>query len=222
MTAFYPLYLRLQDEKCLVVGGGKVAERKVKSLLDSGAAVTVVSPQITTKLQTLKDENKIIHKEEEFCEIHLTDVLLVISATNNEEVNRQVAQLCFTRKVLVNVVDDPPKCNFFVPAVVRQGSLSIAVSTNGKSPLLAAQIRRQLEKDFGPEYADFLELLGQVRLELLNSVPQEEKRREILERIVQSDILTLFKEKRYEEIKERVENAYRGCGSEPPHRPGRN
>ncbi len=217
MTVLYPLYLRLNGEKCLVVGGGNVAARKVQSLLESGADVTVVSPELTSKLSELKKQQKITHLEQEYTEDVLEDVFLVICATNIEEVNQQVAQDCFARKILVNVVDDPPKCNFFVPSVVRQGNLSIAISTNGKSPLLARSIREQLEKVFGSEYGEFLEILGQVRLDLLQTERDPEKRRIVLEQIVQSDILKLLKERRYEDIKERVENAYRRSGSQPPH-----
>ncbi|WP_031513653.1 precorrin-2 dehydrogenase/sirohydrochlorin ferrochelatase family protein [Desulfofalx alkaliphila] len=212
MAQLYPIYLRLAGEKCLVVGGGKVAQRKVKSLLKSDACVTVVSPRLTSELHRLKEEHKITYHAEEFKEGHLEGMQLVISATDNEEVNRRVAELCFSKNILVNVADDPGKCSFFVPAVVRQGDLSIAVSTGGKSPLLAARIREQLERTYGPEYAEFLELLGQVRIDLIQNIDQPEKRREILEDIVQSDILSLIKEKRYEDIKERIQNAYRGRG----------
>lgn len=213
MTQLYPLYLRLNNEKCLVVGGGKVAERKIKSLLDAEAAVTVVSPQLTPALYVLKEQAKIKHIERTYQEKDLAGSFLVICATDNKELNRKVAEQCLARKILVNVVNDPPQSNFFVPAVVRQGSLSIAVSTDGKSPLLAARIREQLEKTYGSEYADFLELLGQVRVDILEKEPDPETRRKILEQIVQSDIINLLKEKRYDEIKERVQNAYRSSGS---------
>ncbi|MBO8136837.1 MAG: bifunctional precorrin-2 dehydrogenase/sirohydrochlorin ferrochelatase [Desulfotomaculum sp.] len=212
MTEFYPLYLRLEGQKCLVVGGGKVAERKVKKLLRSGAEITVISPRLTPALAAIKEQRLIKHIEREYREEDLKDAFLVFCATNNEEVNRQIADYCSRNKILVNIVDDPQRCDFFVPAVVRQGPLSIAISTNGRSPLLAARIREQLEKTFGPEYADFLELLGQVRMELLQNVPDPEKRRQVLEKIVQSDILKLYKEKRFDKIKERVEDAYRSCG----------
>ncbi|MBM7855577.1 precorrin-2 dehydrogenase/sirohydrochlorin ferrochelatase [Desulfohalotomaculum tongense] len=212
MTEFYPLYLRLEGEKCLVVGGGKVAERKVKKLLESGADIVVVSPRLTPGLAALKEQARITHIERECQEKDLQDAFLVFSATDDEEVNRRVAEYCIKNKILVNIVDDPQRCSFFVPAVVRQGPLSVAVSTNGKSPLLAARIREQLENTFGPEYADFLELLGQVRVDLLQRVPEHHKRREVLEKIVQSDILKLYKEKRYDKIKERVQHAYRSSG----------
>lgn len=212
MVKIYPIYLRLQAENCLVVGGGQVAGRKVKALLESEAAVTVVSPQLTTGLTDLKTQAQIKHIEREYQERDLAGMFLVISATNNEEANRQVAEHCFAKKILVNVVDDPPKCNFFVPAVVRRGLLTIAVSTDGKSPLLAARIRAQLETQYGDGYAELLELLGQVRQDLLENIPEPDRRREILERLVEPDVLLLFKEKRYDQIKEWVQSAYRSGG----------
>jgi precorrin-2 dehydrogenase/sirohydrochlorin ferrochelatase len=213
MTKLYPLYLRLNKEKCLVVGGGKVAERKVKRLLEAEATVTVVSPLLTPQLAELKKQAQIKHIERMYQEQDLEGAFLVICATDDKKLNRKVAEQCQEQKLLVNVVNDPPQSNFIVPAVIRQGSLSIAVSTDGKSPLLAARIREQLEKTYGSEYADFLELLGEVRRDIVENVEDSEVRKEILENIVQSDILTLIKEKRYQEIKERVQNAYSRSGS---------
>ncbi|MTI81985.1 MAG: bifunctional precorrin-2 dehydrogenase/sirohydrochlorin ferrochelatase [Firmicutes bacterium] len=212
MAEFYPLYLRLEKESCLVVGGGNVAERKVKKLLNSGAIITVISPRLTLGLLELKEKAQIRHIAREYKNQDLKDAFLVFCATDNKNVNQQVAEYCKDQKILVNIVDDPVKCSFFVPAVVRQGPLSIAISTSGRSPMMAARIREQLEDTYGPEYADFLELLGQVRMELLQSVSDDQKRREILEQILQSDILKLYKEKRYDKIKERVQDAYRRCG----------
>ncbi|MEG6615462.1 bifunctional precorrin-2 dehydrogenase/sirohydrochlorin ferrochelatase [Peptococcaceae bacterium 1198_IL3148] len=213
MTKLYPLYLRLNGEKCLVVGGGKVAARKVNSLLEAEATVTVVSPILIPPLAELEKKGQIEHIQRTYQEKDLEGAFLVICATDDKEVNRRVAAQCQQKKILVNVVNDPPQSNFFVPAVIRQGSLSIAVSTDGKSPLLAARIREQLEQTYGPEYADFLELLGEVRQDIIENVPDPETRREILQRIVQSDIISLIKENRYQEIKERVQNAYRSSGS---------
>jgi precorrin-2 dehydrogenase / sirohydrochlorin ferrochelatase len=213
MPTLYPLFLKLKGKKCLVVGGGKVAERKVLSLLETEATVTVVSPQLTPVLTELKEQFRITHIEQEYQVEVLDGIFLAISATDAEEVNLRVAEDCFSRNILINVVDDPEKCNFFVPAVVRRGHLSIAVSTDGKCPLLAARIRADLEKTFGPEYADLLELLEQVRTDLIKNEPSPEKRREILEKLLQSDFLELFREKRLAEIEERVLNVYRSSRS---------
>lgn len=213
MTQLYPLYLRLNNQKCVVVGGGKVAERKVKSLMEAGANILLVSPQLTPGLTQLKELGKIKHIARTYQQEDLAGAFLVICATDSKEVNGSVANQCQAQGILVNVVNDPPKSNFFVPAVVRRGALSIAVSTDGKSPLLAANIRKQLEESYGVEYADFLELLGQVRQDVLANVPDPVNRKAIMEKIIQSDIINLLREKRYDEIKERIQHAYHSSGS---------
>lgn len=213
MTQPYPIFLRLDKQKCLVIGGGKVAERKVKSLLQAGANVVVVSPQLTPGLTHFKEQGKIKHIAREYQPQDLSEAFVAICATDNKELNGQVADQCRKRNILVNVVNDPPKSNFFVPATMQRGSLSIAISTNGKSPLLAAHIREQLEQTYGPEYADFLELLGQVRQDVLHNVPDSHRRKRIMEKIIQSDIIKLLREKRYDKIKERIQHAYHSSGS---------
>jgi len=195
----------------MVVGGGRVAERKVKALIESGAKITVVSPKLTTYLQQIKDKGTIKHVDREYKDGDVEGMFLVISAADNEDVNQRVSDQCFAKGILVNVVDDPPKCNFFVPAVLRRGDLTIAISTRGKSPMLAACIRGQLEKQYGSEYAELLKLLGDIRQELKQSVPDIKLRRRILERIVELGSLLLFDEKSYKDIKELVRDA--GSGS---------
>ena len=207
------MYLKLENENCLVVGGGRVAERKVKALLESGANITVVSPDLTPYLRELKEKGVIRHIDRKYQDSDLEGMFLVISATDDESVNKRVSDQCFARKILVNVVDDPPKCSFFVPAVVRRGDLTIAISTGGKSPMLAARIREQLEKQYGVEYAELLKLLGDIRQELKESVPDVEQRRKILERIVELRSLLLFDKKSYKDIKELVQGVGSSSGS---------
>ncbi|MCL0049715.1 bifunctional precorrin-2 dehydrogenase/sirohydrochlorin ferrochelatase [Peptococcaceae bacterium] len=207
------MYLKLENENCLVVGGGRVAERKIKALLESGADITVVSPDLTPYLRELKEKGVIRHIDRKYQDSDLEGMFLVISATDDESVNKRVSEQCFARKILVNVVDDPPKCSFFVPAMVRRGDLTIAISTGGKSPMLAARIREQLEKQYGVEYAELLKLLGDIRQELKESVPDVEQRRKILERIVELGSLLLLNEKSYKDIKELVQDVGSSSGS---------
>jgi precorrin-2 dehydrogenase/sirohydrochlorin ferrochelatase len=119
------------------------------------------------------------------------------------------------RNLVVNIVDDPGKGNFFVPAVVRRGALTIAVSTEGKSPMLARKIREELERAYGPQFSEFLELLGQLRERVINNETSEQKKRNLLEELVSEEILDLLKEGRLELVKERLHSAYRGSGLEP-------
>lgn len=204
MYNFYPIYLNLKNQKCLVVGGGKVAERKVQSLLECGADVHVVSPELTPVLQELAREGKITYVKRGYATTDLEGAFLVIGSTNDERVNKRIADDCFERNMPVNIVDDPPKCNFIVPAVVRQGSLSISISTDGKSPVLARKIRERFEEEFGPEYASFLELMGDLRKKIIATVPEESERRQIFEELAECGILELLKEGKDEDAKERI------------------
>lgn len=205
MSTLYPVYLDLHEKKCLVVGGGKVAERKISSLLDCGGRVFVVSPQLTPELARMAESGEIVHIHRNYTTTDLENAFLVVSATDDEKINRRVADDCLERNVLVNVVDDPAKCNFFVPAVFRQGALSISVSTEGKSPMLARKIREGLPEMFGPEYSEFLDLMGILRERIITTVAVPEERRRLFYDLVNSDILDLLKTGQHEKVKERID-----------------
>lgn len=215
MVKCYPVSLNLEGRTCLVVGGGLIAERKVGSLLECKARVLVVSPELTAKLQQLFNRGSIIYRQGKFEPSDLEGAFLVISATNNDKVNKQVASLCFSRNLLVNVVDDPPQGNFFVPAVVRRGPLQIAISTDGKSPLLSRKIREELEQRYGPEYGLLVETLGQIREEVISEIADSRQRRTILAGLVDDEVLNLLRQKQFDRAKERVRNAYSNSRSKP-------
>ena len=204
MYNFYPISLDLKNRKCLVVGGGRVAERKVRSLLQCGAHVWVVSPELTGELQKLAAEGTISFVRRHYATEDLEECFLVISAVDDHEINSRVANDCSERSILVNVVDDPPRCLFAVPSVLRRGSLCIAVSTDGKSPLLARRIREELESLFGAEYDEFLEIMGEVRSRVLREIPDKEERRRIFECLINSDLLKLIREGERDLVEERV------------------
>lgn len=208
MGEYYTISLNLKGHKCLVVGGGKVAERKVQTLLNCGANVFVVSPDVTSQLFSQANSGTIDYIARKYKSTDLADVFLVISATNDDKTNRQVAEDCFMRKILINVVDDLPNCNFIVPATLRRGPLTISISTEGKSPMLARTIREQLEQQFGPEYGSFLEIMGQVRQRAIREIPDEIKRRQIFEYLIKSDLLELIKSGQDYKVKERIEYVF--------------
>src|SRR6266446_2248924 len=138
---FYPVFLELKDRPVLVVGGGAVAERKVESLLEAGASVTVVSPEVTPVLKERSAQGKIRLHLRRVAEPDLEGVMLVISATDEASIQKEVARWAASRRVLVNTVDQPDLCDFIVPAVVRRGDVTVAISTSGVSPALAAELR---------------------------------------------------------------------------------
>lgn len=205
MAHLYPIFLNLTGRLCLVVGGGKVAERKIATLLEYEARVRVVSPEFTPKIEDWADQGIIGLYERVFEPQDLEDISLVFAATGDEQINGYVSELCRQKMILVNAVDDPPHCDFFVPSILRRQSLCVAISTEGKSPLLAAKLRRELEKFIPVEYGEWVEILGGLRDQIKNSTLDIDERREIFEALVNSDILDLLREGRNEQIKERIQ-----------------
>lgn len=189
MPTYYPVLLDLTARPCLVIGGGKVAEGKVKGLLAAGARVTVVSPEITPALQHLAEIGQIGWEQRTYREGDLAGAFLAIAATDDRTVTQQVWEEAERRQVLLNAADDPAHCHFILPAVHRQGDLVIAVSTGGKSPALAVQLRDRLAKQFGPEYAWLLDMLAALRQEVAARYPDPETRKQVWDRIMASETL---------------------------------
>jgi precorrin-2 dehydrogenase/sirohydrochlorin ferrochelatase len=162
----FGMFIELADRECLVVGGGSVGTRKVESLLEAGARVTVVSREVTPELKRLIDGGMVAYRGESFAPAHLAGMLLCVSALDDRAGNEAVAGSCRKRGVLVNVVDDPALSDFFFPSLVRRGDLVVAVSSGGVAPSLVKRIRRDLEKAYGPEYAQVLQILGRLREKL--------------------------------------------------------
>jgi len=201
---YYPLFLDLRERSCVVVGGGPVAERKTIVLLEAGADVTVVSPDLTPKLRQLSSSGKISHKAKPFEEHDLIGAYLVIAATGSEDINAGVGRLCRKRHLLVNVAAPPDEGNFIVPSVVDRGALVIAVSTSGASPALARKIRSELEERYGREYEEFLAKMTQLRHLLLDQVPDEEGRRAVFQALADSEVLDLLRQGRAHEADQRI------------------
>lgn len=159
--------LQIDGKTILVVGGGAVAERKVTGILAAGAALTVISPTLTYGLQKLRDEERISHLPRKYRSGDLAGVFLVIAATDDRAVNGAVAAEAASLGILAEITDNPTTGNVTTPAIIRQGDLSIAISTNNRAPALAAAIKQELMPLFGPEYAKSVHLLGAIREKLL-------------------------------------------------------
>jgi len=216
MTHCYPVSLIIKDRKCLVIGGGAVAERKVLPLLKSGASVEIISLKITSKLKKLVQEGLISYRQGDYDPVDLAGTFLVIGATSSKDVNRRIAADCFERNILVNIVDDPEWCSFFVPAVMKRGSFQVAVSTDGKSPLLARKIKESLQKKYGPEYGKLTDLLGAIRLKLLGADENKEKGRVILDKLLDDDLLEMIEQGQWNQARERIINdVHRSSGCQP-------
>lgn len=192
MTTYYPIYLQLHEQPCVVIGGGKIAEGKVEGLLIAGAKVTIISPDLTSRLSEFVEHDQIVHIARTYQPGDLTGAFLVICATDQTEINHQVWQEASANRQLVNVVDDTPRCNFIAPAILRKGALNIAISTGGKAPALAVRLKERLQKEIGPQYERFLELSGQLREPLARHIPDFETRKKLWYELVDSDILELL------------------------------
>jgi precorrin-2 dehydrogenase/sirohydrochlorin ferrochelatase len=160
---YFPAFLDVRGRPCLVVGGGPVGERKVRDLLACSAAVTVVSPSLTDGLSALVAEGRLRHRARPFRPADAIGCVLVVAATGRARIDALVADEGRRRRALVNVVDRPRRCNFIMPSVLRRGELQIAVSTGGRSPALARELRKRLEPLFAPDFGDIVERVGRQR-----------------------------------------------------------
>ena len=160
---YFPVFLDVRRKKCVVIGGGQIAFRKIRTLLDCGASVTVISPVLHPDLSELANKKSIQVIRRSYKSRDLKGAFIVIAATGTKETNRKVAKEAGRVGALVNVVDDPEPSDFIVPSVVRRGDLTIAISTGGMSPALARKIRTRLEDSFGEEYALLVSLVEEVR-----------------------------------------------------------
>ena len=191
----------LDQRRAVVVGGGRIATQKVAGLLEAKAQVTVISPILTSKLKTLAGAGRVTVIDRPYRQGDLAGAFVVIAATNDPATNEAVWREAKQRGCLVNVVDDPPHCNFIVPAVVRRGEVTIAISTGGASPALARRLRERLETLVGPEYGDLATLLGELRPELRSHYKDQKARLEAVLRLVDSDLVDVIREKGLDEAR---------------------
>ena len=176
-ASYYPVFINLKGRKCVVAGGGKVAERKALSLLRSGAEVTVISPECTARLRKEHLRGHIKYIARRFKKGDLKNAFIVIAATDSAETNGKISK---DAPYLVNVVDTPLLCNFIVPSVIRRGPLTIAISTSGVSPAIAKTIRKELEGLYGGEFSRHLNYIKQMRAGALGEIRDKNKRRRFL------------------------------------------
>ncbi len=197
---YYPAFLDVSGRHCLVVGGGAVGTRKVRTLLECGARVTVISTAFSPELEELSAAGRVALKSEPYRAGDLEGMFLVIGATDDEELNRRVSEDAARRNMLCNIADRPEACSFILPAIVTRGDLVIAISTSGKSPAFAKHLRRRLQGEFGPEYARFLEIMGAVRRRLLAAEHAPEAHRPLFEALIEGGLVELIREGDEEKI----------------------
>ncbi len=192
---YYPVYLDICQKPCLVVGGGGVATRKVKGLLEYDAKVTVISLAVSAELEKLAEEGRVTLKQRAYQPGDLAGMLLVIGATSDMALNESISHEAEQENILCNIADVPRVCNFILPSVVRRGDLQIAISTGGNSPAFAKYLRKSLESQFGQEYADFLFLMGRLREKLLAEAHQPEAHKHLFETLIDRGLLDMIRQK---------------------------
>lgn len=204
---YYPLNLDIAGRRCIVVGGGAVAERKVATLLEAGASVQVISPALTPALAELVAAGTIACQLRGWQSGDLTSCLLVICATNDADVNAVAAAEARQAGALVNVVDTPELCDFALPALVSRGDLLITVSTGGSSPILARRIREQIEELYNEDFGEYLAELAAIRQQMKNCLATPHDREAFWRSALDSQTLELVHQGKVGEAKEKIYNA---------------
>lgn len=202
----YPIFVNLEGRRVVVLGGGDVAHRKIEALAKTGAKVLVVAKSIIKEICE-RPEVKLL--EGEYKDKYLDGAVLVLAATNDNDLNRKVYDDCRQRGILCNVVDVPELCDFFVPAVARRGDLQIAIGTEGHCPAYAAHIRRKLEAIFTAQHGEFLVELGAMRKKVIEMVDAD-KRKAMLMKIADDESFEYFETKGAEKWRQYAEDIIKG------------
>jgi len=197
---YYPINLDIQNRNVLVVGGGGVGTRKVRTLMACGARVTVVSLETSRQLRDLAASGAIRLEERSYQSNDLSGMFLVIGATNDEKLNRQISGDADRLNTLCNIADRPEVCNFILPSIVQRDDLVITISTSGKSPALAKKLRKALENQFGEEYGRLLRLMGAIRKRLLQQAHEPEAHKPLFEQLLNSELLGMLQKNKIDDI----------------------
>lgn len=200
--AFYPVFIEMEGRPCLVIGGGKEAQKKAEGLLGAGGRVTVIAPELTKALATMRDAGEIEFTQREYQEGDVEGFHVVIVATDDGAVNSDVAAEGKRRGVWVNAVDDTKNCDFILPAVIRRGAITLAASTGGASPALARRLREELEAYLTEEMPALADLLGDVRsdLQARGEIPDAE----VWQEAIDEDLRVLLAQRKYRQAKARL------------------
>ena len=192
IKVYYPAFLNIREKKVVVVGGGRVAYRKVKALLEAGARCHVVSPELDQRLKEIAAKGWVDYVQDVFRQNYLDGAWLVVAATNDPKVQEAVYQYCEKRHIFCNVVDVPSRCSFIVPAVLKRGALRIAVSTMGLAPGLSRRIRQELEGLFPTGYGRYVNAVGKLRKYIIRHFSNSKERKEALARLFDLGISMYF------------------------------
>lgn len=193
MPYYVPVMLNLEGQKCMVIGGGKVAERKAAMLIEAGAQTIIISPEITAYLQKQRDEQKIHWVEREYLPGDLGGAFLAFAATDQHTVNSAVVAEGEMLGIPVNDVSEGSQGSFITPAAIRRGGLVIAVSTSGAGPRAALELCREIDDHIGDDYERYIEVLSSARSWIKANIPESEYRKRLFRKLAEADILTLIR-----------------------------
>ncbi len=202
---YYPVCLNIAGRSCLIVGGGRVAERKAGGLLECGAEVCVISPQLSPGLCLLYDQGIISWRQRGYESGDVRGAFLVMAATDDHEVQDMVVADCGRHNIPLNVADVPDKCNFILPALMRRGSLSIAVSTSGKSPALARELKERLRAEIGAEFELLNDMMGLLRAEVMGRGLEQKENEAVFKEILAVGPAVWIKEHNWPPIQAHLE-----------------
>jgi precorrin-2 dehydrogenase/sirohydrochlorin ferrochelatase len=202
---YYPAFLNLKNKKAVVVGGGKVAERKVRLLVKAGANVKVISPVITKPLEKLRDNGNLKHVNRNYIKRDLKNAYIVIAATSSAEINTKIAG---DSENLVNVVDTPSEGNYIVPSVVTRGPLTIAISTEGTSPAVSKTIRKEVEKHYSKEFTNYMRFLEVMREKAVAEITDSSKRRKFLKSLASEELIYIVRNQGFGSASEIISNRF--------------
>ncbi len=198
---FYPAFLDLKDKKAVIIGGGKVAERKVRLLINTGASVKLISPDITNNLRKLAEKGLLEHIKRNYRDGDLNDTFIVIAATSSTVLNTRIAR---EASHLVNVIDMPSEGNFIVPSVVKRGPLTIAISTEGASPAVSKAIRKEIEELYGKEFALYLKFVETIRKQAMKKIIDSREREKFLQSLASEDIFKSLRERGFSRLSQKI------------------
>jgi precorrin-2 dehydrogenase/sirohydrochlorin ferrochelatase len=202
---YYPAFVNLKDKKAVVIGGGKVAERKVRILIMAGALVTVISPTLTTSLAKLKEKEKLAHIKRNYKKGDLKDAFIVIAGTSSVMTNKKISR---DARNLINVTDTPSEGNFIVPSLVKRGYLTIAISTEGASPALSKAVRKEIERLYGTEFALYVRFVEAIRKKALEKIGDNKKREKFLKSLASGKVLHELRHEGFSVTSEKIRNSF--------------
>ncbi len=194
---YYPAFIDLRKKSAVVIGGGSVAERKVRSLIKAGADVRVISPDITRGLARLRDRGVLTHTKRPYRKGDLKKAFIAVAGTSSPLINKKIAA---DAECLINVINVPSEGNFIVPSLVRQGALSIAISTEGSSPAISKAIRKEIQHLYGTEYGRYLKFVEIVRKNAMAGIKDKRKRKRFLNFLASEKILSRLRERGFDEV----------------------